>query len=99
MESSHSQRQTGFSRSSGIGSCGIPANAPAGVVGPKSPDSSIIAQSEEPAGGRADLDNPSHAATQLRLFPKRLTNVGGHYAHFLNCLLKLLRGDSSSFVQ
>jgi hypothetical protein len=30
-------------------------------------------------------------------FPKRLTNVCGHYSHLLNCLLKLLRGHSKLF--
>jgi hypothetical protein len=32
------------------------------MVGPKPPDGSIIAQGEEPAGGCADLNNPSHAS-------------------------------------
>jgi hypothetical protein len=30
----------------------------------------------------------------LRLFPKRFAHVGDHYAHLLDCLLKLLRGAS-----
>jgi hypothetical protein len=29
-----------------------------------------------------------------QLLPKRLTNLVGHYAHLLNCLLELLRGHS-----
>jgi hypothetical protein len=34
----------------------------------------------------------------LRLFPKRLTNVGCHCVHLLNCLFKLLGGSPSSLA-
>jgi hypothetical protein len=40
------------------------------------------------------LVNTKSVLVILFHFPKCLANVGGHYAHLLNCLLKLLRGHS-----
>jgi hypothetical protein len=73
---------------------------PAGVIHREPPDGSVIAQGEESARGCADLDDPSHASTTASgLLPERLTNVGGHNAQLLNCLLKRIRVTPSSFVQ
>jgi hypothetical protein len=70
---------------------------PAGVVGRKTPDGSVIAQGKEPGRGCADLDDASHGSTTTPLFPKRLANVGNHYTHLFDCLLELLRSYSKLF--
>ena len=43
------------------------------------------------------LVNTGSVLVILFHFPKRLANIGRHYADPLHCLLKLLRGDSKLF--
>jgi hypothetical protein len=91
----HSQRHTGFSRSSGAGSCGMSGNRT--QLGWLAVNPQIVPSSHS-------AKNPLEAVLiwmilltarhSLPVFPKRFRNVRGHHAHLLNCLLKLLRGHT-----
>jgi hypothetical protein len=73
---------------------------PAGMVGRKPPDGSVIAQGEEPARGCADLDDPSHASTTTRgYFPNALRASVAITPTLSTVCLSFSGVTPSSFVQ